>query len=76
MVDEESLVKREAVLKADAVDMIAVETFAKKPAGPHAIGDASGQLYPSTIEEIELLQKAVPRRRWARRAARCAALAD
>ena len=58
MVAEESLVKREAVLKADAVDMIAVETFAKKPAGPHAIGDASGKLYP-TIEEIELLQKAV-----------------
>ena len=39
-------------------DRIAVEAFATKPAGPHAIGDATGKRFP-TIDEVELLQKAV-----------------
>ena len=53
-----TLVQREAVLKEETVVKIATEIFATEPGGAHAIGDSSGERYP-TFDEIILLQMAV-----------------
>ena len=53
-----NLVQREAVLKEETVVKIATEIFATEPGGAHAIGDSSGERYP-TFDEIILLQMAV-----------------
>ena len=42
-----TLVQREAVLKEETVVKIATEMFATEPGGARAIGDPSGERYPT-----------------------------